>query len=119
MVKFILNKIGRDKGLEGFKSQEITPIYKYLKGDELCAALANKLIEESHEVREAHDSQEVIHELADLLEVIDGLCKAYKISYTEIIAEKEKRYNSRGGFEKGLFIESINMSADNQRVEHF
>ncbi len=119
MVKFLCKKLGRDKGLEGFASQNIKPIYRLLNGDELCQALKSKLIEESHEVGVARDRQEVIEELADVLEVVSGLGKAYGISMQEVEREKEKKYNDRGGFEKGLYIETLEMNETNPRVEHF
>lgn len=119
MIKFILNKIGRDKGVESFKSQGITPKYQLLTGAELCDALKNKLLEESAEVQDAKTTQEVTAELADLAEVIDGLCKAYGISLHDLEQVKEERRNTRGGFETGLYIESIEMDESNPRAEHF
>ncbi len=119
MPTFVCHKIGRDKGPEGFKSQGITPKYTLLKGEELRIALKHKLIEESQEIQEAQGTQEIIGELADLLEVIDGLCKAYTISLEDIMHEKEKRFEERGGFETGFYLETIQMSEDNRRVEHF
>ena len=119
MVKFICNKLGRDKGLQGFASEKITPHYQLLQGDELCVALKEKLIEEAIEVQEACNQEEIIAELADVLDVIDGLCKANDISLHKVIVEKETRYQERGGFKAGLFVESIEMDEDNPKVEHF
>ena len=119
MVKFICNKLGRDKGLQGFASEKITLHYQLLQGNELCVALKEKLVEEAIEVQEACNEQEIIAELADVLEVIDGLCKAYDISLEQVIVEKEKRNQDRGGFETGLYIETIEMDKDNPRIEHF
>ena len=99
MARFKCNKIGRDKGLEGFKTEGITPQYKLLSGQELCKALKDKLVEEAHEVREASNVQELVGELADVLEVIDGLYTAYGISAEHVMQEKEKRYQGRGGFQ--------------------
>jgi len=119
MVKFSCKKLGRDKGLEGFKSQNIKPTYKILNGDELRQALKHKLIEEAQEIFDAQDRQEIIAELADVLEVISGLCKAYEIPLKEVEQAKEKKYNERGGFEKGLYIETLEMDEANPGVEHF
>jgi predicted house-cleaning noncanonical NTP pyrophosphatase (MazG superfamily) len=119
MIKFSCKKLGRDKGLEGFKAQNITPIYKLLSGNELCEALVHKLIEESHEVGEARDRQEIIDELADVLEVVTGLCKAHGVSIKEVEQAKEKKCSERGGFEKGLYIETLEMDETNPRIEHF
>ena len=119
MVKFVCNKLGRDKGLQGFASEKITPHYQLLQGNELCVALKEKLIEEAIEVQEACNQQEIIAELADVLEVVDGLCKAYDISLEAVIVEKKKRNQERGGFETGLYIETIEMDKDNPKIEHF
>ncbi len=119
MVTFSCNKLGRDKGLEGFKKEGITPRYKILGGKELCNALLLKLIEEAAEVRTATDQQEIIAELADVLEVVDGLCKAYSISLSEIKQIKEEKYKPRGGFEQGLYIETLQMDESNPKVDYF
>lgn len=119
MVKFSCKKLGRDKGLEGFKAQNIKPTYKFLSGNELCQALKNKLIEESQEVCDTHERQEIIDELADVLEAVSGLCKAYGILHTEVEQAKERKYNERGGFEKGLYIENLEMDEANPRIAHF
>lgn len=119
MVKFLCNKLGRDKGLEGFKKDGITPHYKMLSGKELRDALLLKLIEETEEVRKANSRAEIIAELADVLEVIDGLCKAYGISSKEVIQVKEKKYKERGGFESGLFIKTLEIDESNPKIKHF
>ena|SRR3990167_9142824 len=119
MAKFVCNKLGRDNGLESFKSQNIKPVYKFLSGNELREALKNKLIEEAQEVRDAHDDTEMVAELADILEVIIGLCKSYEIDFKEVEKVKAEKCNDRGGFEKGLYIETLEMDETNPRVQHF
>lgn len=119
MIKFLLEKLGRDKGLEGFKSQNIKPIYKFLNGNELQEALKYKLIEEVQEVYEAQSNEEIVAELADILEVINGLCKAYNISFKEIEHVQKEKYIERGGFETGLYIKTLEMDNKNPKVEHF
>ena len=119
MIKFLCNKLGRDKGLEGFKSEGVIPRYKILTGNEWCKALQRKLIEEAVEVDEAQNTKEVIEELADVLEVVHGLCKAYGISAQELERMRQKKYQERGGFEKGLYIESVEMEESNPKVKHF
>ena len=118
MIKFLCNKLGRDKGLEGFAAQAITPHYKILIGKDLCNALKNKLLEEAYETQEANE-QEITAELADVLEVIHGLCRAYGISVQKVEQIREQKYQERGGFEKGLYIETLEMETTNPKVEHF
>lgn len=53
------------------------------------------------------------------MEVIDGLCKAYGIDKKELMRVKEEKRIKRGGFEAGFYLEYIEMSEDNVRVQHF
>ena len=119
MAKFICNKIGRDKGLESFTSQGVKVEYKLLEGQELQSALKDKLLEESQEVFEASNIDDITEELADVLEVINCLCKAYKIKIEELKNIQKEKYNKRGGFERGLFIKTLEIDATNPIIEHF
>lgn len=119
MPKFRCNKLGRDKGLEGFKSEGITPKYKFLSGIELQDELKRKLVEESEEVKGEATPEKVMMELADVLEVIDGLCKAYDIDKKELMRVKNEKRDERGGFETGYYVEYVEMDEDNVRVKHF
>ena len=119
MATFRCDKLGRDKTLEGFKKEGVTPQYKMLTGKELYEALLLKLVEEADEVRDARNRQELIEELADVLEVIDALCKTQGISMEEIASVKEAKLKERGGFEAGLYIETVHVDDDNPKVEHF
>lgn len=119
MVKFIGNKLGRDKTLERLQADGISCESRYISGHELRLELCRKLLEEAQEVHDAHDQQEVIDELADVLEVIDGLCKAYEISMDDVLKEKAKRYETRGGFQTGWYLETFQMDDDNPRAKYF
>jgi predicted house-cleaning noncanonical NTP pyrophosphatase (MazG superfamily) len=119
MITFLCKKLARDKTQENFKSQDISITCKMLSGDALQNELKNKLIEECTEVKDAGNKQELIAELADVLEVIDGLCKAYDISAQDVQNIKAQKHTQRGGFEQGLFIDTIIMHDDNPNAHHF
>ncbi len=119
MVKFFCNKLGRDKSLAIDKAAEVYPTYEYLNGQALQNALKNKLIEEATEVTTATNKKELIAELADVLEVIDGLCKAYGIEKIDLLAKKEQQYKERGGFETGYYVQYIEMSENNPEIAYF
>lgn len=119
MATFRCDKLGRDKGLEGFKKEGVKPQYKILSGKQLYDALLLKLVEESDEVRDARNRKELIEELADVLEVIDALCKTQGISMEEIVPIKQAKHQERGGFETGLYIETVHVDDNNPKVEHF
>ncbi len=119
MAKFIGNKIARDKSLETWKVDGIVGRYRYLTGHELRQALQRKLVEEAQEVHDTNDHQEVIDELADVLEVIDGLCKAYGISKDDVLKAKAEKLQRRGGFETGFYLETFELDEDNPKIKYF
>ncbi len=119
MAKFFCNKLGRDKGFFGDKAAGLHPTYRYLDGQALHSALKNKLTEEAAEVATATNRAEIIFELADVLEVVDGLCKAYNIEKSELLAQKEKYYQERGGFEMGYYVEYIEVAEDHPSAAYF
>jgi predicted house-cleaning noncanonical NTP pyrophosphatase (MazG superfamily) len=119
MAKFIANKLGRDKSLESLAKDGITSHYRYVSGHELRQALQRKLVEEAQEVHESKDHKEVIDELADVLEVIDGLCKAYDISMADVLKAKAEKLGRRGGFEIGFYLETFEIDENNPKINYF
>jgi predicted house-cleaning noncanonical NTP pyrophosphatase (MazG superfamily) len=73
-------------------------------GEELIQRLQSKLVEEFNEFVE---SGKDLEELADILEVIDGLAYHLGSSLEEIMEIKNKKRDKRGGFEKGICLEWV------------
>jgi predicted house-cleaning noncanonical NTP pyrophosphatase (MazG superfamily) len=119
MPTFLCNKLSFDKTLQNFKESNITATYRMLADKELLEALYKKLLEEAQEVTKTNSRAEVISELADLSAVVDGLCNVYDISHHEIEKAQSALYEKRGGFETGLFVETIEMTENNPAVQHF
>ena len=119
MIKFGCNKISRDNTVARMTAADIITHYKILTGTELNQALKNKLIEEAHEVLTAEDRTELISELADTLEVLEALCQSHNISQAEILEVKHAIKAQRGNFDRGVFMEYIEMAEDNPWVAHF
>lgn len=119
MISFKCEKLVRDNTLKRLQDVDITVQYQMLGNKDLIDALQYKLIEEADEVRDASGRQELIEELADVLEVIDALCKTQNISMQEVLREKDAKLKERGGFETGLYIESVQMDEGNPRMDYF
>ncbi len=119
MPKFICNKLGRNKSPDGFESQGIKTQHVFLQGKKLGKELMNKLIEEAHEVKAETSNEGLAEELADLLEVVDALCVAYKIDPQEVMRVKKEKHAQLGGFERGFYVEYIQMDDNNSRAAHF
>lgn len=119
MITFKCDKLVRDNTLKRFEEADVTAQHKIVSNKDLIDALNCKLIEEAYEVQDAKSRQEVVEELADLLEVIDGLCKGHGISLEDIIAEKKAKIAQRGSFDQGIYIDTIQMSKDNPKAAYF
>jgi predicted house-cleaning noncanonical NTP pyrophosphatase (MazG superfamily) len=104
----IYNKLVRDNIPEIIKGNNKIPKLRILNDNEYKLELLKKLIEESKEVLEAKDNrEELIKELGDLLEVIDSTIKAFNVDLEEVLILKNKRKIERGGFDKQIFLESV------------
>lgn len=96
-------KLVRDKIPEIIKKDGRTPIVQVIQGDVLLSALNNKLLEEHQEFMAAADKASKLEELADLLEVIYGLCNQLGTTKAELHQACDRKREARGGFELGLF----------------
>jgi predicted house-cleaning noncanonical NTP pyrophosphatase (MazG superfamily) len=82
----------------------------YVSPEKTLELLKDKLLEESQEVLEAYSKEDKSHlkeELADVIEVIDGILYHNNISLDEVLAIRDAKKAKKGGFEKGLYLESI------------
>jgi predicted house-cleaning noncanonical NTP pyrophosphatase (MazG superfamily) len=103
------NKLVRDKVpavIEG-GGEDVEVVQ--LKGDALVTALRQKLIEEAFESLDAKSGDELIGELADLQEVIYGICKALQITPEQLEVERTKKLARRGGFDNGVMLKRTSL----------
>jgi predicted house-cleaning noncanonical NTP pyrophosphatase (MazG superfamily) len=69
--------------------------------EEYRAALLTKLMEEAKEAASA-GTDELVTELADLLEVIESTIAAHGLSRRDVEEERQRRRRERGSFEQRL-----------------
>lgn len=82
----------------------------YLTPQETLQKLKDKLVEESQEVFDSYDKEDktqLKEELADVIEVIDAILYHNGFSLDEILKLRDSKKEVRGGFEKGLYLTSI------------
>lgn len=103
----IYNKLVRDKIPEIIAKQGKRVSFRALQGDELKAALKDKLIEEAYELVNAETEREVLEESADVLEVLE--CLLWQNGFIPLELEKERvaKEREKGAFDKGYFLESV------------
>jgi predicted house-cleaning noncanonical NTP pyrophosphatase (MazG superfamily) len=81
-----------------------------LRGDALVTALRQKLIEEAFEALDAKSGDELIGELADVQEVIYGICNALQITPEQLDLERTKKLARRGGFDNGVMLKRTSLA---------
>jgi predicted house-cleaning noncanonical NTP pyrophosphatase (MazG superfamily) len=84
------------------KSGEVLPV-RVADTTEMLQLYRDKIVEEAHEVFTAPMSAELIEELGDLLEVIEGLSEHIGIS-DAVQKVKAAKKAERGGFTKGMVL---------------
>ncbi len=118
MITFQLNKLVRDKFIGIYTDKEQKPTYRLLQSTELRQQLAGKLIEEAQELL-AVEPEKVVDELADIQQVLDDLKKLHGVSDAELTAAQRTKLAQKGGFTKGVFIETLTLQDDDPWVDYY
>ncbi len=84
------------------------PFSRQLSGAEYWLHLKLKLQEEAAEAIEASSMDDLLVELADLVEVVDALTADLGFTPSEVRAQQEKKRAAREGFEKRIFLVGAN-----------
>lgn len=120
-MKKVYDKLVRDKMIDIYKHDVANKIsasdfsVRYLTPQETLERLKDKLIEEAQEVFEAYgkeDKSPLKEEIADVIEVIDAILYHNGIELTEVLNIRDKKKEKKGGFETGLYLESIDYFDD-------
>lgn len=103
----IYNKLVRDKIPEIIAQQGKRVSFRALKGDELKAALKDKLIEETRELVNATKLEDIFEEIVDVEQVLMAIRHAYGMSDYDLGFMRTKKATEKGAFDKGHFLESV------------
>jgi len=98
------HKLVRDKIPVLIENHEEQAIVTKVSSDELLLLLKEKAIEEALELYWSKSNDAVVEEMADLLEVIMGACKAYGLDFDDIRKIAKRKRDKRGGFESGVVL---------------
>ncbi len=104
----IYNKLVRDKIEDIIKQEGERPKTRILEKPEKIRELLRKLEEEVKEIISAKENMpELAKEIGDALEVIDAIIEECGLDKVEVLKMKAERKEKRGGFSRGLFLESV------------
>ena len=98
------NKLVRDKIPINISNGGEEVVKTRLSGEYLLRALREKLVEEAFEVMDAIDQDSIIEELADVIEVVDGILFQLDVSYEELKMRQIQKRNRAGGFKDGFVL---------------
>lgn len=106
-MKKIYNKLVRDNIPEIIRNDNKICKIKTLNEQDYILELKKKLCEEAKEVFDANSKNEVVEELADVLEIIDALKDVYNLTNQDIQYIKEQKANKNGRFKEKIYLEYV------------
>jgi predicted house-cleaning noncanonical NTP pyrophosphatase (MazG superfamily)/chloramphenicol 3-O-phosphotransferase len=103
--RFKVDKLIRDKIPDIIRaSAGIDLSTRIMEQDEYLQRLKDKLLEESKEVIASGSEKEMREELADVLEVMLSLAKAYGMEFADIQQAAEQKRADKGGFDNKILL---------------
>lgn len=118
MPIFLFNKLVRDKLREEYEKLGQFARYVVLSEEEHSEALKQKIIEEANEIPVV-GRDDIISELADIFQVLDDFAALNGISEAEIQEVKQAKFNKKGGFAQGVFVETLELKNDDEWVKYY
>ncbi len=106
-MRFRVQKLIRDRLPAIMRAQGLQVFDRRLNDAEFIAALKDKLVEEAQEVGAATSQDDLIDELADVMEVIAALADASGVTAGEIEARRQAKRAERGGFDERVFNAAV------------
>ena len=116
MKRYEFNKLIRNKLPKKMIEEGVIINGLELDHEQYVLKLKEKLLEEALEVQEASDTENIKIEVADVLEVVKALMKAYDITETEIEEARLLKASVNGVFDSNCFINYIEVDEDNKVV---
>jgi predicted house-cleaning noncanonical NTP pyrophosphatase (MazG superfamily) len=119
MPKFRLNKLVRDKLKDEYDHDEQKAIYRKLSVSDHKKELINKIVEEAHEIRVDGQKNDIMSEVADIQQALDDLIKLCGFTKDQIEYAKQAKFDRKGGFASGIFVETLELTDDDKWVNYY
>ncbi len=116
---FKVEKLIRDRLPVILRGRGITVHDRIMEHKEFVHKLKEKLLEEAQEVNRAQNSEELVEELADILEVVQALSQATGLTLQQIEEQRIKKPEVKGGFDGKIFNHSIDMEEENEAIAYY
>ena len=116
MKRYNFNKLISSNLPERMKKEGVYLSGRPLTDEEFAKELKNKLVEEAGEVQDTHSREDLIKELADVMEVIETLTSLHGITKEEIEKERLLKCQINGHFLAVNFVDYIEVPITNRKV---
>lgn len=112
MSTITYNKLVRDKIpdiISNDSNTEVIKLHRITNKDEFISVLIHKLIEETHELKEAclNDKSNVLNELADVHEVLNEILNQFGYSEDNLWEARRLKAEQKGLFKDKIYLESV------------
>lgn len=118
MRRFSFKKLIRDKILDQQLAEGSKPEYRILSKREHLDELVKKLGEEGREIAMAAPGA-AASEIADVQQVLDDIKALLGVDPSEVRREQARKNRKYGAFQKGIFVEYIDIDESNPWVAHY
>lgn len=106
-MRFRVQKLIRDRLPAIMRAQGLQVFDRRLNDAEFVTALKDKLLEEAQEVVAATGQDDLIEELADVMEVIAALADASGVPLQAVEERRRAKRAERGGFDERVFNAAV------------
>lgn len=103
MKKYFHQKLIRDKIPKFIEVSGDKYEIRVMEKKEFEKELKKKLVEEATELVKAK-RENLLNEMADVLELLKSIASFYKISFREVTEKQISKRKERGGFKRRLFL---------------
>lgn len=117
--RFKIDQLIRDKLPEIMRSKGILVYERSIEREEFIQRLREKLLIEADEVLHAKSKEDLVEELADVMEVIRALTGAAGIEMDEVEEKRLKKLHARGGFDARLYNPYVEVDETNPAIEYY
>lgn len=119
LKRFKVEKLVRDHMPEIIRKLGIVVHEQILDPNDFIIKLKDKLLEESEEVRRSSSQQELLEELADVLEVISSISAANGLTMKQVEEKRLKKREAKGGFDRKIYNSYVEVDANNPAINYY
>ena len=103
----VYDKLVRDNIPKIIEKNNEIPVTRILSDEEYRRELLWKLREECNEVEKATTKEQLIEELADVLEILKAIAKLENKSFADVIEVAQEKHLTKGGFDRKVYLEKV------------